>query len=132
MNRNQYIKNLRKDFKSLKLKKIRKIKSVYKKNKQIFSVYLGLFQFQPSDYFFKINKQLDLTIIRKNIKYLNRIFGFQILKKYKMKLKKRDKIITINSFQYVFDLIPKNTISFRYDKRSRKIFLVIKGKKIRS
>lgn len=118
---------LKKGFRKLTLKKIRKIHGYININGLKQEKYLGLFQFQVPLQIKFDGSQINFIFIKKLLYKFKKELKTNVVKNFIKKVFKNDILVKKQILKYVFNIEPKNIASFRYYKNKRLIKLVVIG-----
>lgn len=128
MTEKEILQILRKGFNKLTLKKVRKAHGFVSFQGKKLEKYLGLFQFKvPTDIKIESN-QINFLLIKKLLYKLKKELSNNfVIKKIIRKVIKNDIVVKKQIIRYIFNIGPKNVVSFRYFKNKRLIKIVITG-----
>lgn len=126
MNKDDFLQIFKTGFHKLSLKKLVKIRDEQNEHGRKYEVYLGLFEFTPP-YQVWSEEQIDYDFLKSLLKEFDEELSNCIVRKFTKKVYHNDKMVKKEVQKYIFDIIPANILSFRFNVKEKTMRLVVKG-----
>jgi hypothetical protein len=127
MTKEDFLQIFKSGFHKLTLKKAVKINSTKNEHGRIYSNYLGLFEFVPPHQIWMDESEIDYDFLYRLLKEFDKELSNCIVRKFTKTEYKNDEPVSKKVTRYVFDVVPKNIIAFRFYKDKKIMRLVVKG-----
>lgn len=127
MTKDDFLQIFKSGFHKLSLKKLVKIKDEENKNGRKYESYLGLFEFQPPQQVWMDKQEIDYDFLKKLLKEFDEELSNCIVRKFTKKVYHKDTMVKKTVTRYIFDIIPKNIVSFKFNIDKKTMCLVVKG-----
>lgn len=126
MNRDDFLQIFKTGFHKLNLEKVKLLGKYDNGNGRTYYKYYGLFKFEPPYQVFD-EKEIDYKYLKKLLKEFSLETSNCITRKFTKKVIKNGKTVGKQTFKYIFDIIPENVVSFRFDRENKTMILIVKG-----
>lgn len=127
MTKEDFLQIFKSGFHKLTLKKLVKINSQTNKYGRKYDNYLGLFEFYPPQQVWMDKKPIDYNFLKSLLKQFKKELSNCVTHKFTKKVFHKDKMVLKQTTKYVFDIIPKNVVTFKFDRQKKTMILVVKG-----
>lgn len=127
MNREDFLQIFKSGFHKLTLRKLVKIGESNNDSGRKYDDYLGLFEFIPPEQVWLDNAPIDYDFLKSLLKEFDEELSNVIVRQYTRKVLKNSKTLKKTVTKYVFDIVPKNIVSFRFNSETRTMKLVVRG-----
>ena len=114
-------------FHKFALKKLIKIGESDNGNGKKVGDFLGLFEFTPPEQVWMDDAPIDYEFLKSLMKEFDKELSNVIIRQYTRKVVKNNKTLKKTVTKYVFDIVPKNILSFRFYRESKTMRLVVRG-----
>ena len=127
MTREDFLQIFKTGFHKLNLEKVKRI-GTYKNNagRKYYKFY-GLFKFEPPYQIWDDDAPIDYGFLKSLLKEFDQETSNCITRKFTKKVIKNGKTVGKETFKYVFDIIPKNVVSFKFNREEKTMKLVVVG-----
>ena len=126
MTKEDFLQIFKSGFHKLSLKKLVKIGDNQNKHGRKYEDYLGLFEFEhPTQVWDDV--EIDYDFLKKLLKEFDEELSNCIVRKFTKKVYHKDTMVKKTVTRYIFDIIPRNVISFRFNVKKKTLCLVVKG-----
>ncbi len=132
MKRDEFLQIFTTGFHKLSLKKVVKYGSGKTEIGKPYDDLLGLFEFEPPACVWNDPAPIDYDFLKQVASEFNEELSNCIVRKFTRKIFREGKLSTKKVVRYIFDIIPKNVVEFRFDTERKKMRLVVKGFRINS
>lgn len=130
MNRDDFLQIFKSGFHKLNLRKAVKIGECDNGYGKTIDRYLGLFEFIPPDQVWMDESPIDYDFLKSLLDEFDEELSNVIVRQYTRKIIKNSTMLKKTVTKYVFDIIPKNIVLFRFDRDKKIMRLVVKGYRI--
>ena len=89
--------------------------------------YLGLFEFVPPEQVWMDESQIDYEFLKSLLVEFDKEASNVIVRQYTRKIIKNSTILKKTVVKYVFDIVPKNIVAFRFYRSTKTMRVVVKG-----
>ena len=89
--------------------------------------YLGLFEFVPPEEVWKDDSPIDYDMLKSLLKEFDKELSNVIVRQYTRKIIKNGKTLKKTVTKYIFDIIPKNIVAFRFYREQKIMRVVVRG-----
>jgi len=127
MKKEDFLQIFKSGFHKLNLKKLVKVRDEVNPHGRQYEVYLGLFEFVPPNQVWMDDEEIDYEFLKDLLKEFNEELSNCIVRKFTKQVYHNDKIVKREVTKYIFDIIPKNILSFRFNVEKKTMYLVVKG-----
>lgn len=127
MNREDFLQIFKSGFHKLALKKLVKIGESKNDNGRKYDDYFGLFEFFPPEQVWMDNLPIDYDFLKSLLKEFDEELSNVIIRQYTRKVLKNSKTLKKTVTKYVFDIVPKNIVSFKFNRQTKTMKLVVRG-----
>ena len=127
MDREDFLQIFKSGFHKLTLRKAIRIGESDNGYGKTIGEYLGLFEFVPPEQVWMDESPIDYAFLHDLLKEFDEELSNVIIRQYTRKVIKNDKVMKRTVTKYVFDIVPKNIVLFRFDRRKKTMRLVVKG-----
>lgn len=127
MKQEDFLQIFKSGFHKLNLKKLIKVRDEVNPHGRQYEVYLGLFEFMPPEQVWIDEEEIDYEFLKKLLKEFNEELSNCIVRKFTKKVYHNDKMVKKEVLKYIFDIIPKNILSFKFNKEKKTMRLIVKG-----
>ena len=127
MDKEDFLQIFKSGFHKLTLRQLRKIRDEKTPHGRKYGVYLGLFEFEPPEQVWMSGDEFDYDFLRSLMDELGDELSNCMTRKFTRKVYDDDELVKKVVTQYIFDIVPKNIVTFRFDPERRQMRLVVKG-----
>lgn len=127
MKKEDFLQIFKSGFHKLNLKRLVKFGKSDNRYGQKYDNYLGLFEFIPPDDVWVDDEPIDYDMLQELLDEFDKELSNCITRQFTRKIIKNDKIIKREVKRYIFDIIPKNIVKFRFNTKKKTMKLVVKG-----
>ncbi len=127
MKKEDFLQIFKSGFHKLNLKKLVRIGESDNGHGQKYQDYLGLFEFVPPDDVWADDEPIDYVMLKGLLDEFDKEFDNCLVRKFTRKIIKNDEIVQREVTRYIFDIVPKNILAFRFDRKAKTMKLVAKG-----
>lgn len=127
MNKEDFLQIFKSGFHKLNLKKLVKVGESKNEHGREYEEYLGLFEFVPPEDVWFDDDAIDYDALRQLMKEFEKELSNCIVRKFSRKIIRKNQAVEAKETRYIFDVIPKNIVDFRFNTKSKTIKLVVKG-----
>lgn len=125
MTREDVLQIFKSGFHKLQLKKVVKLGEGKERVGKPYSVCIGLFEFEPPQQVW--NGEIDDNFFKQVLGEFSKEVSNCITKKFTRKVIKNGNLKSSQVSRYVFDVIPKNVLAFKFNKATKTLKLVVRG-----
>lgn len=126
MRKEDFLQIFKSGFHKLSLKKLVKVRDEQNQHGRKYQVYLGLFEFMPPTQVWT-QEEIDYNFLKELLKQFNEQLSNCIVRKFTKKVYHNDTIVKKEVQKYIFDIIPANILSFKFNAEKKTMRLVVKG-----
>lgn len=127
MNKKDFLQIFKSGFHKLALRKLVKIDESKNDNGRQYDDYLGLFEFIPPEQVWMDEAPIDHDFLKSLLKEFDEELSNVIIRQYTRKVLKNSKTLKKTVTKYVFDIVPKNIVSFKFNRETKTMKLVVRG-----
>ena len=127
MKKEDFLQIFKTGFHKLNLEKVKRIGVYQNKSGRKYYKFYGLFKFEPPYQIWEDESPIDYSFLRSLLKEFSKETSNCITRKFTKKVIKNGKKVGKETFKYVFDIIPKNVVSFSFDKDKKTMTIVVIG-----
>lgn len=127
MEKEDFLQIFKSGFHKLELRKLKKIRDEVNEHGRKYGVYLGMFEFVPPEQVWMDEGDFDYGFLKSLLDEFSQESSNCIVHKFTRKVMKGDDVVSKVVTTYTFDIVPKNIVSFRFDRKKRLMRLVVKG-----
>lgn len=127
MEKEDFLQIFKSGFHKLTLRKLKKIRDEVNEHGRKYGVYLGLFEFIPPEQVWMDESDFDYEFLQSLLDEFGKETSNCVTHKFTRKVTKGDEVVSKTVTTYIFDIIPKNIVSFRFDRKKKMMRLVVKG-----
>ena len=127
MKKEDFLQIFKSGFHKLSLRKLKKIRDEINEHGRKYGVYLGLFEFSPPEQVWMDGDDFDYDFLKSLLKEFDKELSNCIVRKFTRKVMNGDQVVSRTVTTYVFDVVPKNILSFRFFPDRKLMRLVVKG-----
>ena len=126
MTKEDFLQIFKSGFHKLNLEKVKLLGKYDNGNGRTYYKYYGLFKFEPPYQVFD-DEEIDYQFLKGLLKEFSLETSNCITRKFTKKVIKNGKTVDKLTFKYVFDIVPKNVVSFKFNKEDKTMTLIVKG-----
>lgn len=126
MTREDFLQIFKTGFHKLNLEKVKLIGTYKNKAGRKYYKFYGLFKFEPP-YQIWNDEPIDYIFLKSLLKEFDRETSNCITRRFTKKVIKNGKTVGKETFKYVFDIIPKNVVSFKFNKKEKTMTIIVIG-----
>ena len=127
MKKEDFLQIFKSGFHKLNLKKAVKVGETDNGQGKKIEVYLGLFEFTPPEQVWMDNAPIDYDFLKSLLKEFDQELSNVIIRQYTRKVLKNSKTLKKTVTKYVFDIVPRNILAFKFYRDTKTMRLVVKG-----
>ncbi len=127
MDREDFLQIFKSGFHKLNLLKVVKTGDAKNATGRSYEKYLGLFEFVPPEQVWMDEAPFDYEFLKSLLKEFDRELSNVIVRQYTHKVIKNSTILKKMVMKYVFDIIPKNIVAFRFYRKTKTMRDVVRG-----
>lgn len=127
LDREDFLQIFKSGFHKLTLRKVVKIGESKDEYDRKYDNYLGLFEFVPPEQVWMDEAPIDYGFLNDLLKKFDEELSNVIVRQYTRKIIKNDELLKKTVTKYVFDIVPKNIVLFRFNRKRKTMRLVVKG-----
>lgn len=127
MDKEDFLQIFKSGFHKLNLLKTVKIGVSKNETGRKYDDYLGLFEFVPPEQVWMDESQIDYEFLKSLLVEFDKEASNVIVRQYTRKVIKNSTILKKTVVKYVFDIIPKNIVAFRFYRSTKTMRVVVKG-----
>jgi len=127
MEKEDFLQIFKSGFHKLTLLKVKKIGEEKNESNRIIGDYLGLFEFVPPEQVFMSEEDFDYDFLKRLLKEFDKEASNVIVRQYTRRILKNSKTLKQTIVKYVFDIVPKNIVAFRFYRKTKTMRVVVKG-----
>lgn len=127
MDKEDFLQIFKSGFHKLTLKKVVKIGEFDNGNGRKIGKYLGLFEFVPPEQVWMDKAPIDYGFLKSLMNEFDKELSNVIVRQYTKKIIRNGKTPEKTVTKYVFDIVPKNVVEFRFNRETKTMRLVVKG-----
>ncbi len=127
MTRNDFLQIFKTGFHKLSLEKVKRIGTYQNKSGRKYYKFQGLFKFEPPRQIWDNEAPVDYAFLKSLLNEFDKETSNCITRKFTKKVIKNGKTVGKETFKYVFDIVPKNVVSFKFHKEDKTMTLVVIG-----
>ncbi len=125
MTKEDFLQIFKSGFHKLQLKKVVTLGECKERIGKPCSVCLGLFEFEPPQQVW--DGVIDYDFLKSVLKEFSGELSNCITKKFTRKIIKNKSMVDVQVFRYVFDVIPRNVLAFKFNRSTKTLKLVVRG-----
>ena len=127
MKSEDFLQIFKSGFHKLALKKLVKIGESKSASGKPVGDYLGLFEFTPPDDVWFDDEPVDYGFLKSLLKEFDEELSNVIVRQYTRKVIRNSKTLKKTVTKYVFDIVPRNVVAFRFYRDSKTMRLVVRA-----
>jgi hypothetical protein len=127
MEKEDFLQIFKSGFHKLNLKKLVKVGESDNGHGKKIGNYLGLFEFVPPEQVWMDEAPIDYDFLKSLMEEFDKELSNVIVRQYTRKVVKNSKTLKKTVTKYVFDIVPKNVLAFRFYRKTKTMRLVVKG-----
>ena len=127
MDKEDFLQIFKSGFHKLNLIKVVKLGESRNENGRKYDDYLSLFEFVPPEQVWMDESQIDYEFLKSLLVEFDKEASNVIVRQYTRKVIKNSTILKKTVVKYVFDIIPKNIVAFRFYRSTKTMRVVVKG-----
>lgn len=127
MDKEDFLQIFKSGFHKLNLIKVVKLGESRNENVRKYDDYLGLFEFVPPEQVWMDESQIDYEFLKSLLVEFDKEASNVIVRQYTRKVIKNSTILKKTVVKYVFDIVPKNIVAFRFYRSTKTMRVVVKG-----
>ena len=127
MDKEDFLQIFKSGFHKLNLIKAVKIGESRNGNGRKYDDYLGLFEFVPPEQVWMDDSPIDYEFLKSLLVEFDKEASNVIVRQYTRKVIKNSTILKKTVVKYVFDIVPKNIVAFRFYRSTKTMRVVVKG-----
>lgn len=127
MTKQDFLQIFKSGFHKLVLKKVININKTKNKNGRKYINCLGLFEFIPPEQVWIDEEQIDYEFLNNLLEQFKKELSNCIVRKFTKIHYNNDVPVKKQTKRYIFDVIPKNIVKFKFYKEQKIMRLVVKG-----
>lgn len=127
MTKDDFLQIFKTGFHKLKLEKVKRIGTYKNKSGRKYYKFYGLFKFEPPYQIWEDENPIDYDFLKSLLKEFDKETSNCITRKFTKKVIKDGKTVGKETFKYVFDIIPKNVVSFKFNRKEKTMTMVVVG-----
>lgn len=127
MDKEDFLQIFKSGFHKLNLIKVVKLGSSRNETGRKYDDYLGLFEFVPPEQVWMDESPIDYEFLKSLLTEFDKEASNVIVRQYTRKIIKNSTILKKTVVKYVFDIIPKNIVAFRFYRNTKTMRVVVRG-----
>lgn len=127
MDKEDFLQIFKSGFHKLNLIKVVKLGSSRNETGRKYDDYLGLFEFVPPEQVWMDESPIDYEFLKSLLTEFDKEASNVIVRQYTRKIIKNSTILKKTVVKYVFDIIPKNMVAFRFYRNTKTMRVVVRG-----
>ena len=127
MKKEDFLQIFKSGFHKLNLKRLVKISESDNGHGRKYDNYLGLFEFVPPDDVWMDEEPIDYDMLQQLLDEFDKELSNCVVRQSTRKIIKDNKVIKREVKRYIFDIVPKNIVKFRFNAERKTMKLVVKG-----
>lgn len=127
MDKEDFLQIFKSGFHKLNLIKVVKLGSSRNETGRKYDDYLGLFEFVPPEQVWMDESPIDYEFLKSLLIEFDKEASNVIVRQYTRKIIKNSTILKKTVVKYVFDIVPKNIVAFRFYRNTKTMRVVVKG-----
>lgn len=127
MTKDDFLQIFKTGFHKLNLEKVKNIGSFKNNSGRTYYKFYGKFKFEPPYQIWDDKSPIDYKFLKSLLKEFDKETSNCITRKFTKKVIKDGKTVGKKTFKYVFDIIPKNVVSFSFNKDEMTMTIIVVG-----
>lgn len=127
MDKEDFLQIFKSGFHKLNLIKVAKLGDTRNKTGRKYDDYLGLFEFVPPEQVWMDESPIDYEFLKSLLLEFDKEASNVIVRQYTRKIIKNSTILKKTVVKYVFDIVPKNIVAFRFYRKTKTMRIVVRG-----
>lgn len=127
MEKEDFLQIFKSGFHKLTLRKLVKIGELDNGYGKKVGDFLGLFEFVPPEQVWMDEAPIDYDFLKSLMEEFDKELSNVIVRQYTRKVIKNGKTLKKTVTKYVFDIVPKNIVSFKFYRDKKTMKLVVRG-----
>lgn len=127
MDKEDFLQIFKSGFHKLNLIKVAKLEDTRNKTGRKYDDYLGLFEFVPPEQVWMDESPIDYEFLKSLLLEFDKEASNVIVRQYTRKIIKNSTILKKTVVKYVFDIVPKNIVAFRFYRKTKTMRIVVRG-----
>jgi hypothetical protein len=127
MDKEDFLQIFKSGFHKLNLIKVVKLGDSRNETGRKYDDYLGLFEFVPPEQVWMDESPIDYEFLKSLLLEFDKEASNVIVRQYTRKIIKNSTILKKTVVKYVFDIVPKNIVAFRFYRNTKTMRVVVRG-----
>jgi hypothetical protein len=127
MDKEDFLQIFKSGFHKLNLIKVVKLGDSRNETGRKYDDYLGLFEFVPPEQVCMDESPIDYEFLKSLLLEFDKEASNVIVRQYTRKIIKNSTILKKTVVKYVFDIVPKNIVAFRFYRNTKTMRVVVRG-----